>query len=163
MVVDPYQAYVLRQLAPLSSNIPQVDWDGVRVKFAHHQVGRLKDAGLFDLAREMSEQGYLGTPELNAHPGRFLMSVRGSAGVTKLFDRVGSDRLVLVWSMWRGYWERNSGLRAWAERSGIEPQFVHSGGHAWPEDLQRLVAAIGAGELVWVHTDAESPQLRLPE
>ena len=163
LVVDAYQAYVLRQLAPLSPNIPQVDWDGVRVKFAHHQVERLKEAGLFGLAREMSEQGYVGTPELVAHPGRFLMSVRGSAGVTKLFDRVGPDRVVLVWSMWRGYWDRNPGLRAWAERSGIEPRFVHSGGHAWPEDLQRLVAAIGAKELVWVHTDAESPQLRLPE
>ena len=98
---------MLRQLAPLSPSIPQVDWDGVRVKFAHHQVERLKEAGLMDLAREMSEQGYVGTRELVAHPGRFLMSVRGSAGVTKLFDAIGPDRIVLVWSMWRGYWERN--------------------------------------------------------
>ena len=61
LVVDAYQAYVLMQLAPLSPSIPQVDWDGVRVKFAHHQVERLKEAGLMDLAREMSEQGYVGT------------------------------------------------------------------------------------------------------
>ncbi len=32
LVVDAYQAYVLMQLAPLSPSIPQVDWDGVRVK-----------------------------------------------------------------------------------------------------------------------------------
>ena len=76
-----------------------------------------------DLAREMSEQGYVGTPELVAHPGRFLMSVRGSAGVTKLFDRVGAGRVVLVWSMWRGYWDRNAGMRAWASRARRRAQF----------------------------------------
>jgi len=45
-VIDAYQAYVLMQLAPLSMNIPQVGWDGVRVSFAPHQVERLKVAGL---------------------------------------------------------------------------------------------------------------------
>ena len=46
LVIDAYQAYVLMQLAPLSMNIPQVGWDGVRVSFAPHQVERLKVAGL---------------------------------------------------------------------------------------------------------------------
>jgi mRNA degradation ribonuclease J1/J2 len=35
-----------------------------------------------------------------------------------------------------------------------EPHFVHSGGHAWPEDLDRLVAAIDPEARTWVHTDA---------
>jgi len=155
LVVDAYQAYVLMQLVPLSLSIPQVDWDGVRVKFAHHQVERLKQAGLFHLAREMSEQGYVGTPELVAHPGRFLMSIRGGMGPTRLLDRVGPDRLVFVWSMWGGYWDRNERLQAWGERTGVEPRFVHSGGHAWPGDLKRLVETVGASETTWVHTDAD--------
>jgi ribonuclease J len=153
LVVDAYQACVLRQLAPLSPSIPQVDWDGVRVKFAHHQVERLKEAGVMELAREMSGHGAVGTAELVAHPGRFLVSVRGSYGVTKLFDRIGPQNVVLVWSMWRGYWDRKKGLSSWAGCVGLEPHFVHSGGHAWPEDLQRLVAAVGAKETIWVHTD----------
>jgi ribonuclease J len=154
LVVDAYQAYVLRQLAPLSTGIPQVDWNGVRVKFAHHQVERLKQAGLMDLAYEMRDQAYLGTPELVAHPERFLISVRGSVGVTKVFDRVGADHLVLVWSLWGGYWERNERLRAWAGRVGLEPRFIHSGGHAWPEDLERLVAGVRPRHpVIWVHTD----------
>ena len=160
LVVDAYQAYVLMKLAPLSPNIPQVGWDGVRVKFAHHQVERLEEAGLMDLAREMSTQGYVGTTELVAEPARFLMCVRGSFGVTKLLDRVGAEHLVLVWSMWGGYWDRNKGLRSWAGRAGLEPHFVHSGGHAWPEDLERLVTAIGAKELTWVHTDGATPDGR---
>ena len=160
LVVDAYQAYVLRQLAPLSPNIPQVEWDGVRVKFAHHQVERLKEAGLMDFAREMSTRGYVGTTELVASPGRVLMSVRGSAGVTRLFDAIGPDHVALVWSAWRGYWERNAGMRSWASCTGVELHFIHSGGHAWPEDLERLVAAIGAEEFTWVHTDDATPDGR---
>src|SRR5450830_630805 len=112
LVVDAYQAYVLLQLTPLSRTIPQVSWDGVRVKFAHHQVERLKEAGLMDLAREMSARGRVSTEELVAEPGRFLMCIRGSYGVTKLFDRIGPERVVLVWSLWRGYWKRSQGLRS---------------------------------------------------
>jgi len=77
-----------------------------------------------------------------------------TAEADRLFDKIGPDRVVLVWSLWRGYWERGGGMRPWAEQHGVTPHFIHSGGHAWPEDLDRLVAAIGAGETVWVHTDA---------
>jgi ribonuclease J len=155
LVVDAYQAYVLMKLKPLSPNIPQVDWDGVRVNFPPFQVERLKAAGLMDLARQMSHQGYVGSDELAATPGRFLLCTRGSSGVTKLFDKVGAERVVLVWSLWRGYWERGGGMREWAERHGVTLRFVHSGGHAWPDDLARLTAAIAPKHPpVWVHTDA---------
>jgi ribonuclease J len=161
LVIDAYQAYVLMKLAPLSKNIPQFTWDGVRVKFAHHQVECLKRAGLMDLAHEMSEQGKITSDQLAAEPGRYLMCTRGSFGVTRLFDKVGAHSVVLVWSMWSGYWKRDgSPTREWAERRGVEAQFVHSGGHAWPEDLRRLTNAIAAKhEPVWVHTDAENPGL----
>jgi hypothetical protein len=128
------------------------------VNFTPHQVECLKDAGLMDLAREMSRQGRISSGELAAEPARYLMCTRASKGVTKLFDKVGAEHVALVWSMWSGYWERpGCALRAWAERvgaSGVTTEFVHSGGHAWPEDLERLASAIGAKKTVWVHTDA---------
>ena len=41
------------------------------------------------------------------------------------------------------------------EQRGVEARFIHSGGHAWPEDLERLVTAIAPKHKpVWVHTDA---------
>ena len=64
LVIDPYQAYVLMKLAPLSKNIPQFTWDGVRVSFAPYQVDRLKDAGLMDLARQMADEGRVSSDEL---------------------------------------------------------------------------------------------------
>ena len=127
------------QLAPLSPSIPQFTWEDVRVSFAPHQVERLKEAGLMDLAREMSAQGRVSSDELAAEPGRYLLCARGSRGVTKLLDKVGADA-----SSSSGRCGAATGKRArapcarWAEREGVEAHFVHSGGHAWPEDLERL-------------------------
>ncbi len=156
LVIDPYQAFVLMKLSTLSKSIPQFTWDGIRVSFAPHQVSRLKDAGMMDLVYEMSQQGKVPSDELAATPGGYLACVRGGYGMTKVFDKIGSARVALVWSMWRGYWDREGcAMREWAEREGNDVHFIHSGGHAWPEDLHRLADAIAAKETVWVHTDWE--------
>jgi len=112
---------------------------------------------MMDLARKMSDEGRVSSDDLAATPGRYLMCLRGSRGTTKLFDKVGPGNVILVWSMWSGYWERGGAMPAWAEREGVERHLVHSGGHAWPEDLQRLAGAVAAKQTVWVHTDSARP------
>lgn len=160
LVIDPYQAYILHKLAPLSDSIPQYTWDGVRVYFSQYQVGRLKDAGLMELVYDMNAHGKATSDQLAAEPQRYLMCARGSYGMTKLFDKIGPDRVVLAWSMWSGYWQRDGCMmRQWAEREEVRVRFVHSGGHAWPEDLDRLIKAISAREVELVHTDCASPVL----
>jgi ribonuclease J len=157
LVIDPYQAYVLMKLASLSKNIPQFTWDGVCVSLAPYQVERLKNAGMMDLVYKMAECRVT-SDQLAAEPGRHLVCSRGGYGVTRLFDKVGPRNVVLAWSMWSGYWERDScAMRKWTEREGVEAHFVHSGGHAWPADLQRFVDAIAARHTVWVHTDGVDP------
>lgn len=158
LVVDAYQAYVLMQLEPLSKNIPQVGWDGIRVSFSPHQVERLKAAGLMDLAREMSKKGRVSSDELAGDPGRYLLCMRASYRVTKLLDKIGPERITLAWSMWGGYWRRDrSPLRKWAEAHDVGVDFVHSGGHAWPEDLNRLEDALAPKEVIRVHTEPADP------
>jgi len=152
LAIDPYQAFVLMKLAPLSSTIPQFTWDGVRVSFAPHQVERLKAAGMMDLVNEMG-RSKVSSDAMAAEPGRYLLCARANVGITKLLTHIGSGNVVLVWSMWGGYWKRDrSPMRTWAEREGVEAHFIHSGGHAWPEDLERLTDALRPRELEVVHT-----------
>ena len=55
--------------------------------------------------------------------------------------------------MWAVYWQRERcGMRTWAERGGVQAHFIHSGGHAWPEDLKRLKTALHRRALEIVHT-----------
>jgi ribonuclease J len=152
LVIDPYQAFVQRRLATLSPSLPQFDWEGVRVSFAPHQVGKLKDAGLMDLVYEMAGSR-VSSDALAAEPGKYLLCARGSYGTTKLLSRVGSGSVDLVWSIWAGYWKRERcAMRAWAERAGVTARFTHSGGHAWPEDLKRLRTALRPRVVEVVHT-----------
>lgn len=153
LVIDPYQAFVLMKLASLSPAIPQFSWDGVRVSFAPHQVEKLKQAGMIDLVYEMGREAKVNSDELAARPGDYLMCARGSYGTTKLLDHIGPDNTDLVWSMWSGYWDRaKCPMREWAEGRGVGAQFVHSGGHAWPEDLERLKMSLQATTVEIVHS-----------
>jgi len=154
LVIDPYQAFVLMQLAPLSPNIPQFTWDGVKIGFMHHQVEALERAGLMDLAHEMGRQARVSSTAVAAEPGRYLLCARGNYKNTKLLNKVGADNVELVWSMWIGYWNRDRCMmRRWAEGNGVKMHPIHSGGHAWPQDIERLIAAVEPGEAIAVHTD----------
>lgn len=153
LVVDPYQAYVLMRLAPLSNAIPQFGWRDVKVTFAPHQVEKLKQAGMIELVYEMGREAKVSSDELAAEPGRYLISARGSYGTSKLLNHVGADRIELVWSLWKGYWDREPNrLREWASRENARTHFIHSGGHAWPDDLERLTKALSPQNLEIVHT-----------
>ncbi|HET6498645.1 MAG TPA: MBL fold metallo-hydrolase [Coriobacteriia bacterium] len=153
LVIDPYQAYVLMKLAPLSERIPQFTWGEVLVSFAPHQVERLKSAGMMDLVYEMGLAGKASSDMMAAEPGRYLLCARGSFGTTRLLSRIGANNIELVWSLWSGYWTRGtSAMRKWAERESVVTRFIHSGGHAWPEDLERLAKALRPRNLEIVHT-----------
>jgi hypothetical protein len=105
-----------------------------------------------DLVYEMASSK-ASSDELAANPGKYLLCARGSYGTTKLLSHVGSDSVELVWSLWRGYWKREGcATRAWAERENVQAHFVHSGGHAWPEDLERLRVALRPLEHEFVHS-----------
>ena len=144
-----------RELAPLSRSIPQFEWEHVLVCFAPYQVERLKQAGLMKLVCAMRDAGKVSTDQLAEHPGRYLMSTRSGFGLTKVFDKVGAERVELVWSLWSGYWDRDGcAMHEWAEKRGAHVHFIHSGGHAWAEDLARLTQAIAAKQTIVVHTEA---------
>ena len=154
LVVDPYQAFVLMKLAPLSTSIPQFTWDLVHVCFAPHQVERLKNAGLMQVVWDMGRAAKVSTDELAENPGAYLMCARAGFGMTKVLDKIGPGRVSLIWSQWSGYWRRDGcAIREWSERTGVEAQFVHSGGHAWPEDLKRLAEELQPKQLIIVHTE----------
>ena len=162
LVVDPYQAFVLMKLAPLSQNIPQFTWDDV-ARELHPPPGREAQGRRHDGARPRDGARRPGRLLRPRRPPRQLPAVRrGAAGARhSCSNRIGAANAELVWSMWGGYWERDDcAVRKWAEREGVEAHFIHSGGHAWPDDLRRLEKVLSAKETLVVHTDNPSTGYR---
>ena len=153
LVIDPYQAYILHVLAPIFGDLPRFDSPGVRVRFVQSQVGTLKAAGRFDLACEMSRAAKVTREQLYSEPGAYALLARSNRATLDLLSRVPHPEEVgVVWSMWRGYWEKANPLKTFCTTHGIEPHFIHSGGHAHPEDLRRLVDALRPRAVVPIHT-----------
>jgi ribonuclease J len=142
-------------LRGLSDAIPQFTWDRVRVHFITQHVRSLKKNGKWDLACDMSRAGKVTNAQIAADPGRYLAVVRSNTPTLQLLNAMREPATTaVVWSMWGGYWEDDRYLRPWCEEHGVERVSIHSGGHASPADLQRVVDAIQPRRLVWVHTEA---------
>jgi len=157
LVIDPYQAYVLHVLAPLYEDLPQFGSPGVRVKFVHSQVTKLMEAGQYGFACAMSKASKISKDQLIAEPGSYLLMARSNRATTALLSRLSEPRNVaVVWSLWKGYWERSNPLKTFCTAHNIEPFFIHSGGHAHPADLRRLVETVNPRVVVPIHTQSAS-------
>ena len=72
-------------------------------------------------------------------------------------DRPGIlDQAQVVWSMWPGYLENNSGQRFkdWLKTRSVPLAIHHSSGHAYVPDMQRLVDALAPARVVPIHSFA---------
>lgn len=99
--------------------------------------------------------------ELRDRAGKLLLTFRGP--MARELDRVGCvDGSACVWSMWKGYLERDRGreLAAWLEKQRIPLRMIHASGHATVRDLQRIVTALAPNRVVPVHSFAPD---RFPE
>jgi len=133
LVLDPYQAYVLHRLSPLSKNVPQYSWDGIRVKFVSAHVKALEKAGLMKLVYDMADQAKVSKEQIAESPGDFLLLARSNMPTVLLLEYLPEPAgTQIAWSMWDGYWERDRYVREFCEKWEIEPHFIHSGGHAHP-------------------------------
>jgi ribonuclease J len=157
LVIDPYQAYILKTLRHICPEAPQFDSPSVRVKFIRNHVSKLKDAGLWDFACQMSRAGKVTSEQLAANPRGFVYLARSSGATVALLRYLARTTTpTVVWSQWRGYLAKDGPLPRFCAEYGIQPVVIHSGGHAHPEDLANLVSRLHPGAVVPIHTEAAS-------
>lgn len=157
LVLDPYQAFVLMNLKNVCPDAPQFDWPSVRVKFIRSHVAKLKEAGFWDLACQMSRAGKVTAEQLAADPNRYVYLSRSSeATVALLRYLLRTTRPTVVWSQWSGYLKKGGPVPRFCHERGIEPVLIHSGGHAHPADLADLAIRLRPKAVVPIHTHAAS-------
>jgi ribonuclease J len=157
LVLDSYQAYIHEDLSDLFPEAPRLGMPGVRVKFVHNQVESMNRAGLKTHTWEMSRAGKVSKEQMAQDPGRFVYLARSSGTTAALLQRLPMDpKPAVVWSQWSGYLKKPSAFLKYCQENGLEITPIHSGGHAYPEDLVELVQRLKPRVVVPIHTEAAS-------
>ncbi|MDP2791218.1 MAG: MBL fold metallo-hydrolase [Rectinemataceae bacterium] len=153
MVIDAYQAYILHELKDCFPEAPQFDSPGVRVKFTRSQVESLSCVGKIDFVYRLAQASKVTRDQIAENPGRFIYLARGNDATARLLhslERVSNT--LIIWSLWRGYFLKRNAIASYCSRTGTQPLFIHSGGHANPDDLRRLVCRMSPKFVVPIHT-----------
>ena len=146
LVIDPYTAYVLEIYSQMSNNIPQYNWDNIMVNFAHSSINKklAEEKILFKYKKKK-----ITLEEIVANPEKFV--IKGNWSINKqTFDAIDHDKLEIVFSMWKGYLDKPNQFDDYKD---VKLTPLHTSGHAYIEDLQKLVEKMQPKHLIPIHTE----------
>jgi ribonuclease J len=148
-VMDAYLANVVAGLGLSSLPDPATN-EHLRVFLPSSQKRMIITEERFDLI-EPFRQRRIYTAELATKAGQFTMLFRGSMARDLVRrDLAGGN---LIYSQWPGYLDRDRlDLREWASTRGLGFKLIHGSGHAHPNDLRRMAAALQPRRLMPIHS-----------
>lgn len=144
-VIDPYTCYVLGVYASVSKNIPQYDWNNIMVNFARNSIND-KLAETKDLFKYKAKK--ISVDEIVAQPDKYVVKGNGSIN-QQILTRLERDKINIIFSMWKGYIDRSGQFDEYKDI--VIP--LHTSGHAYIEDLQKMVDEMKPKFLIPVHTE----------
>lgn len=154
LVIDLYTAYILDKLKPISPNnrLPQPNWDIIRIKYWKGHRDILVEAGMKDFLFK-TKANYISMDSLKEIAPNALILSRDNGTFLQIMKHLPSEpKPRLLWSMWKGYLERSRNVKPYAERNGLPIEYLHTSGHATPDQLRQLIKALNPGKVIPVHT-----------
>jgi len=160
LVVDPYTAYMLKVAGDISSSIPQIEWDNIRVFVANYGRG---DIYINKIAKSEREKMMIsiGRKKIKAFDftilkQKALLLMRNTMipVVEKIPQIKGST---LIYSQWEGYIKKDTldakKFRDFIKRNDLGIEYIHTSGHATLEKLKEFAAKVKARQIVPIHTE----------
>lgn len=145
LIIDPYTAAILQVVHDIHTTIPNWDWNNMKVFFTPNTYTEklASDKSLFRF-----KAGKISLEEIHANRKKYVFKLNfASCDILKNKGMLPGAQL--IWSQWKEYFTRESGF--WTKQN-IAPLFIHTSGHAWPEDLVRLADAMAPSHIVPIHT-----------
>jgi len=150
LVIDLYAAAILE--ATGNTNLPQSDWDGVKLYVPHRQRIQIKKLEKFALL-ERHKKNRIYVEDISKNPERYALLFRPlhMQDLEKAGCLSGAS---YIYSQWQGYWDSGSydAVKRWLERNEITFHNIHTSGHADPHTLKRFVKALAPQRLVPIHS-----------
>lgn len=149
-VIDVYAAFILDKLKEVSRGLPQFDWKNARVKYINAHAKALEKAGLKKLLYVYNKRK-IEIDEINKEKNRILMFTRHNSVFPLILNKIkNAAGAKLVYSMWEGYLTKE--FREFCKNKGLVIEYIHTSGHAAPDDLKIFAKAMKPKMLVPIHT-----------
>jgi ribonuclease J len=160
LVVDPYTAYMLKVARDVSSHIPQIEWDNIRVFVANYGRGDIYINKISNSDRKEMMLSF-GRKKIKAFDfsglkQKALLLMRNTMipVVEKIPQIQGST---LIYSQWEGYIKKDTPdvkkFREFIKRNNLTIEYIHTSGHATLEKLREFAAKVNAQKIVPIHTE----------
>ena len=140
LVIDPYTAYILEFYGKNNKNIPQANWNNIRVYPVHNGTTK-KIAKYFESVIQFKE--------IQENPTNFVIkgNYKVSASILKHF----SDKLNIIYSKWSGYLKNDEQFKNYKNLI----THIHTSGHATTKGLQEFVEKIKPNAIIPIHTECK--------
>lgn len=149
-VIDIYTAYILHKLSKITKNLPQFNWQNIRVKFFKYHADKLAEAGYKRLLYIFNKKK-IEMPEINSKKDKILMLLRDNSLFPKVIEHIDNIKgATIIYSMWKGYLTEE--FRNYCAKNGIKIKQVHTSGHATVDDLQVFAEVLRPKTLIPIHT-----------
>jgi ribonuclease J len=152
LIIDLYTAAILA--ATGNEHIPQSNWPGVLLYLPKAQARQVKNNQWFDLLKRHSANRIYAEQLKEIAPGAVMLF---RPLMMRDLETAGClDNASFIYSQWRGYLEMGSyaAMEAWLDGHGIEMTYIHTSGHACPQDLKRFSDVLAPKALVPIHSFA---------
>ena len=144
LVIDPYTCFVLENFKDINKNIPQWNWNNIRVYFGGGKyTKKLADCGKLFTYKSKK----ISTEEILSYPEKYVVKT-AKAICDKILSIYDVSKIEYIYSMWSGYLDNSSYLDI------LKPQVrhIHTSGHAYIRDLQEFVQKIEQKIIIPIHT-----------
>ena len=151
-VADVYTAYVLHLIQNETNTPPPISSEGIRVFYPRYFLASHERRWLHKV-HDMFLDDQITLGEIRANPAKYIMIFRAS-----MLDSDFSGELPpgsrCLFSRWEGYLDQPDWqtTRSKIEVAGGDLIHIHTSGHAFVEDLQKLVERIDPRKTVPIHT-----------
>ena len=153
-VPDLYCMLMLMRLKEFAK-IPQPEWTNGRMKavVTRKMLHLMRQLGEPELVENLKKHNAaINAKTLTANPARWVIMARGS-----MLDDFAAKGIIpneqdtWVWSMWKGYLEKESTQSLRDFFAPCHYEYLHSSGHASPDVLRRFAEAMQPKMLIPVH------------
>ena len=151
-VADVYTAYVLHLIQNETKTPPPISSEGIRVFYPHYFLASYERRWLHKI-HDMFLGEQISLDEIRAKPAKHLMVFRASMLDSDFGGELPPGSRCLF-SRWEGYLDQPEWqtTREKIEAAGGDLIHIHTSGHAYVEDLQKLVREIRPRRTVVIHT-----------